>query len=226
MDNFFLFILLSNIIGNPLIAILLILILSGSIDKLYFGFLPDVTKIFRTNHQIKENQRILDLNPENADVAFRLGVLYFQKKKYQQALKYFENPKLQNNKNAECYYYLGMTLIHLDREAEGKEYLNEGLKLYPSVGYGIPYIYLIEQELKQPNPNQEKIEELEGRMDRFINAENLYKLGKLHLKYGSKEKATELFNKAIAEYAYCPRGLRRLHRKWVILSRIQKLFLM
>ena len=192
-------------------------------DILYFGFLPDITRTFITNKDIKNSHTELRLNPGNARAAYSLGVLYFEKKKYDKALTYLEHPKLKNDSTANTNNYLGMTLIELNRINEGKSYILKALELDPRVGYGLPYIYLIKNVINVSNPHSDTIHKLEEKIEKFANTENLYKLGLIYSKSANKEKARQFFSKAIVEYSYCPRGLRRLHRKWAILSRIHKL---
>lgn len=223
MKGFLLYFLLSSVTGNPLMALVGVILIYALIDKFYLGFLPDFTKLFRRNRQIKNNLKILQVNGQNAQAAFSLGVAYFEKKKYEQALKYLQHPKLKDNETANFYYYMGMTLMELKRNDEGKEYIMKALEMNPRVGYGLAYIYLIDHEMKKHRPDTNIINDLEEKIERFANTENLYKLGRLYKKLGNKEKAKELFSKAIAEYSYCPKGIRRIHRKWAILSRVYKM---
>ena len=222
MNHFYLYFLLSMFTGNPLMAIVLVILIYAFIDKMYFGFFPDATKAFRRNREIKNRLRELSFNEDNAQAAFSLGVLYFEKKKYQEALKYLEHPRLQEDHTASYYYYLGMTLMELKRAEEGTEFLTKALAVDPRVGYGLPYIYLIENEVRQTEPKWDRIHGFEEKVDSFGNAENLYRLGITYKRLGHKDKANTFFSKAITEYAYCPKGLRRLHRRWAILSRIHK----
>lgn len=223
MKGFLLYFLLSSVTGNPLMALVGVILIYTLVDRFYLGFLPDFTKVFRRNHQIKNNLKTLQVNPQNAKAAFSLGVLYFEKKKYEMALKYLEHPKLKDNETANFYNYLGMTLMELKRNDEGKDCIMKALELNPKVGYGLPYIYLIDHEMKKHRSDSSIINDIEDKIERFANTENLYNLGKLYKKSGNNEKAKELFAKAIVEYSYCPKGLRRIHRKWAILSRIRRI---
>ncbi|WP_207727025.1 tetratricopeptide repeat protein [Anaerosolibacter carboniphilus] len=208
--------------GNPLIALVLVFFAYGLMDKLYFGFLPDFTKGIRANQQIKSNLKELTLNPQNAHAALTLGMLYFEKKKYREALNYFQHPKLEKDASASYHYYLGMTMMELKEIGLGKVSIEKALEMDPRVGYGLPYIYLLKNEMNQSIPDMNKIEDLEEKIERFGNTENLYRMGRAYRSLDNKEKAKEFFTKAIETYSYCPRGLKRLHRKWAILSRIYK----
>jgi tetratricopeptide (TPR) repeat protein len=222
MRSFYLYFLFSSLTGNPLVALILVFVAYGFVDKLYFGFLPDFTKGFRTNHQIKTHLRELSVNPQNAQAALNLGILYFEKKKYSQALDALQHPRLEKDGTANYYYYLGMTMMELKEIGVGKTFVEKALKMDPRIGYGLPYIYLLRNEMNQETPNKKLIEELEENVERFGNTENLYRIAMVYRSLGSKEKAKEFFNKAIETYAYCPRGLKRIHRKWAILARLYR----
>lgn len=222
MRGFYLYYLISMITGNPFIAIAAVIFIYVIIDRYYLGFLSGITGFFKKNNQIRINLKELELNPQNARAAFSLGVLYFERRKFHNALKYLDHPKLKEDSTASYYNYLGMTLMELDRVDEGKKYIEKALESDPRSGYGLPYIYLIKDEMKRGETEGEKIAELQVKMERFANTENLYKMGLIVKKSGDKNRAREFFSKALIEYSYCPKGIRRLHRKWAILSRIQK----
>ena len=223
MKSFMLFYLLSMFTGNPFMALIGVIIIYALADKLYFGFLPDFTKSFRRNRGIKKNIKALELNPQNAQAALSLGLLYVEKKRYKEAIQYLNHPKLKDNETANYLYNMGRSLMETGEISEGKEYIIKSLDLNPSVGYGLPYIYLLNSEMKSKSSNSEKIRDLEEKIERFSNTENLYKMGMIYKNLGNKDKAKRLFSKAITEYSYCPKGIRRIHRKWAILSRIRKL---
>jgi tetratricopeptide (TPR) repeat protein len=206
--------------GNPLVALILVIFAYGFVDKLYFGFLPDFTKGMRANHQIKSNLKALTLNPENSHAALVLGILYFEKKKYREALNVLQHSKLEKDGSASYYYYRGMTMMELKEIEAGKVSIIKALEIDPRVGYGLPYIYLLKNEMSKSTPDMNVVEDLEKKIESFGNTENLYRVGMVYRGLENKDKAREFFTKAIETYHYCPRGLRRLHRKWAILSRI------
>lgn len=226
MKSFYLFYIISLFTGNPFLAIAAVLIIYVLIDRYYLGFLSGITGSFKKSSQIRISLGELNINPQNARAAYSLGVLYFERKRFKDALKYFEHPRLKDDGTAGYLDYLGMTLMELGRVEEGKNYILSALELDPRAGYGLPYIYLIEDELIRGSSDKHKINDLEQKIQRFSNTENLYKMGIVFKKFGNREKAVMFFSRALAEYSYCPRGIKRLHRKWAILARIQKALLM
>ncbi|MCT4594257.1 MAG: tetratricopeptide repeat protein [Anaeromicrobium sp.] len=223
MKGFILYFIIRMFTGSPIMALISVVIIYGLADKFYFGFLPDFTKSFRRNSRIKKNLKALELNPQNAQAALSLGLSYVEKKKYEEAIKYLKHHKLQDNETPNYLYNLGISLMEIGESTEGKEYIIRALDLNPSVGYGLSYIYLLDSEMKSKSSDLDKMNDLEEKIERFSNTQNLYKMGMIYKKLGNKHKAKRLFSKAIKEYSYCPKGIRRIHRKWAILSRIRKI---
>jgi tetratricopeptide (TPR) repeat protein len=222
MKTFFLYLIISRLTGNPLTALIAVILIYVFADKVYFGFLPNFSRMFTRSRQTKNYLNELRFNPENAHASYSLGIIYFEKKNYQKALQYLEHHKLKNESSANYYSYLGMTLFELGKIDEGIKNINKSLRIDPKAGYGLPYIYLIKNEFKAKG-NELVIEELERKVDGFASIENLYKLGMIYKKSGNKDKAKNMFSKAIIDYSYCPKGLRKLHRKWMLLSRLQRI---
>jgi tetratricopeptide (TPR) repeat protein len=61
---------------------------------------------------------------------------------------------------------------------------------------------------------------LKERIESFSNAENLYRMGMIYKKQGKSKQAAEMFHLALKDYTYCPRRLRKMHRRWAFLSRL------
>jgi tetratricopeptide (TPR) repeat protein len=220
MNNFFLFYLLSLLTGNPLIAIAVLLIIYFFLDRAYVGFLPDIFAPIRRNRQIKNMLTDLSINPSNSNDAIDLGVLYFEKKQYEKAVNYFMRAYDRVKNSEKLYLYLGMAQIELGRFDEGKEALIKALQINPNVGYGIPYVYLIKVALSKNDI--EEVKSLEDKFSRYANTENFYKMGIVFKKAGDKDKAKNMFDNAVKEYSYCPRTLKKLHRRWAFLSKLNR----
>lgn len=220
LKGFFLYYILTALTRNPLLSLALLFVLYAVADRAYIGFLPDFFAPFKRNRQIKSLQAELALNPVNAAAAQELGILYFEKKAYQKALDFLVKAEERIHNSAKLYLYLGMTCIELSHLEKGKEALDKAVGLDRKAGYGLPYIYLIRYELNQTVADEEEIEKLEAELQRFSGTENFFRMGMVYKKHGRREKAQEMFRQAVEEYASVPKGLRRLHRKWAVLSRL------
>lgn len=218
--GFILYYILSALTHSPLLALFLLFVLYAVADRAYLGFLPDISAPLKRNGNIRALRAELALNPANAAAAQELGTLYFEKKNYSRALEYLSLAAEKIHNSARLYLFLGMVYMELNRPEKGKAALDRVLELDSRVGYGLPYIYLIQFELKQDKANEAAIKKLETDLERYAGTENFYRLGMVYKKHGYRQRAKEMFRRAISEYAYVPKGMRRLHRKWAILARL------
>jgi len=221
--GFFLFYLLSIITRNPLLALILLVVLYVVADKAYFGFLPDLFAPVKRSQRIRALQDQLALNPADANAAQELGILFFEKKKYSRAVGYLEQANKKVTNSARLYLYMGMAYMEMKETEKGKQELDQAVELDRRVGHGIPYIFLLDYELKKPSDNAEMVKRLEEGLTGFANTENFFRMGMVYKKAGDRQKARDMFEKALSEYSYVPRRMRRIHRKWAVFSRFQLL---
>lgn len=220
LKGFFLYYILTALTHNPLLSLVLLFVLYAVADRAYIGFLPDFFAPLKRSRQIKSLLADLALNPANAAAAQELGILFFEKKKYHKALEFLNKAGEKIHNSGRLYLYLGMTCLELNRPEDGKEALEKAVETDRKAGYGLPYIYLIRYELSRPDPNEVELDKLEADLQRFPSTENFFRLGMVYKNHGRHQKAQAMFRHALEEYASVPRGLRRLHRRWAILSRL------
>ncbi len=222
LKGFLLYYILSMLTGNPLLALAILVVLYIIMDKAYLGFLPDFSAPFRRNSRIRSLKAELEVNPANAGSAQELGIIFFEKKDYRKALTYLERANEKVHNSARLYMYKGMALVELNRPDEGKADLERSLELDPRVGHGLPYIYLLRYQLKRgEDPASTAV--LEEGLENFASTENFFRMGVVYKKQGKKQRARQMFENALDEYSYVPKRLRRLHRRWALLSRFNLL---
>ncbi len=220
MRDFGLFLLLSYITGNPLLALIILAVAYGIIDRFYIGLLPDILKPVKRNRQIRNYLAQLSRNPADADSAMKAGILLFEKKSYRKALELLQTAEAKIKDSARLYQYLGMTEMELENGEKGRDFLNRALELDRKTGYGLPYVYLMNYEMNAPDPDENRLNELRERLESFSNVENFYRMGRIYKKRGDKKEAAQMFRLALRDYSYCPRRLRKMHRRWALLSRL------
>jgi len=79
----------------------------------------------------------------------RVGCIYFEEKKYSQAIKYLENAIKMSSQNIEAYYYLGLSYDKIDKIEEAREFLSRVIELAPQSEFAQE----AEKELKKINKN-------------------------------------------------------------------------
>jgi tetratricopeptide (TPR) repeat protein len=61
----------------------------------------------------------------------RVGCIYFEEKKYSQAIEYLESAIKMSSHNAGAYYYLGLSYDKIGKKEKAREYLSRVIELAP-----------------------------------------------------------------------------------------------
>ncbi len=224
MKYWFIFFILNYITGNIFFTIIILVVAYIILDKMCLNILSSL--IF---DPIKRRRRIktliveLGLNPSNANSAMELGILYYESKKYVKAIEMLDKANERIDYSPRLHAYKGMACIERGDLQIGKDELLKALDMDISVIYGLPYIYLIRCELDSGKCNTDNLAQLEKSISKYATPENFYRLGKLYKNNKNSSKAIEMFSLSIKEYSYVQKKFRRIHRKWVWLSRLNKL---
>ncbi|VAX31375.1 hypothetical protein MNBD_NITROSPIRAE02-66 [hydrothermal vent metagenome] len=214
MSKFFLFYILYWMLGNPIIALLVILLISFTIDRTYFGFVPDPLKAFRTAGRINELRRIVAINPHDARSLKELGIFMFEKKKYGKAVEYFERAANKMSDDPEFNYYYGISIAKNGDIRKGREYVDAALEASPNLKYGEPYLLMAEvfidnKDYKMALPLLESFEKITS-----YSSRGLYQMGLVKLKLGMKEEGIRYLKKSVEVFKAAPRFKRKVDRKW------------
>lgn len=213
-----LFSLLWWIVGNPFVALLILLIILYVLDLRFVRLLPDVTKPFRRNRRIAALRRELSVNKHDTGAKVELARLLMEKGDYPGALSYLDEVAPVMEDSAEVISDRGISLLKTGRLEEGEELLQKALKINPRVKYGEPYLRLGEAYAKQNQTEKALayLQELAGMQT--SSAEVYYKLGELYMQMGQTEKAREAYREALDVYRALPKYKRRTERRWALLS--------
>jgi tetratricopeptide (TPR) repeat protein len=65
----------------------------------------------------------------------RIGYIYFEKKKYSQAIEYLESAIKMSSYNAEAYYYLGLSYDKIGEKEKAREFLLRVVEFAPQSGF-------------------------------------------------------------------------------------------
>jgi tetratricopeptide (TPR) repeat protein len=201
-------------LGNPFIALLVILIIYFAIDRTYFGFIPDPFKAFKKAGRTRELQKIIAINPHDARSLKELGIVMIEKKEYRKAREYFEKAVIKLSDDPEFNYYYGLSLARCGDIQKGRELVDDALTRSPGLKYGEPFIMFAEVYIDKGDygsalPLLESFEKIHSSSSR-----GFYQTGLVMLKLGMKEEGTEYLKKAIAAFKASPRFKRKVDRKW------------
>lgn len=224
MKTLSLYFLLSMLTHSFYMPIIILFVGYLIFDRFYFGLLSGITAPIKRKKRIRALSDELLINHSNANSALELGTLYFESKRFNLAIELLQKAGQRIDDSARLHCYMGMAFAELGKFEESREELLKAVELNKGVCYGLPYIYLLEYELRQADVDSARVSELEASIDNYANTENFYRMGKLYRKLGFKGKAAEMFEHALKNYSYTQRSIRRLHRKWAFLSRFYRSF--
>lgn len=221
MRFFFYYLVFRVFLHNPLLTLIILGVIYLLVDRRFIGLFPDFLRPFKRKQRIRELEEQVKINPANVNAYRELGQLYMEGKNYLSAVNSFEKCLDKMNEYADIHFGLGKGLYLLGRNEEGTEEMQKALNINPKIGYGEPYIYLLENQLANEN-NGEKINNYIQKIRQFGTPEILYKGGIKLYKY-DQIKAKELLQEGLNTYQVIPRNFRKVHRRWAFLTRLKLL---
>lgn len=220
MGKFSVFLLLTWITGNPLVAVIVLLAILYLLDRRFVGITPSFLKPVRRARRISRLRDELRLNPHNTSAKLELARLLMERSSYGEAKELLEQVRLVMDDSAEVLCELGFCELKLGRLEQGERLIGQALQLNPRVKYGEPYLRLGEA-LAENAPDRAV-----GYLQRFgdVNSsscEAYCRLGQLHKRLGRNEEAARAFREAVDIYRGLHKFKRRAERKWALLAWLQ-----
>lgn len=214
VSKFILFVLLSWLTGNPIIAVLIILAVYLAIDRTYYGFVPDPFKAFKVAARIRELGRMVLINPHDARSLKELGIFMVERKNWRKAIEYFTRACSKMSDDPEFNYYYGIALAGNGDIGKGRALVDSALLASPGLKYGDPYlamaeVYIDNGEYGSAEPFLEQF-----LRTRLSSTRGLFQMGLVKIKTGKSDEGREYLRKAIAVFKDSPRYKRKIERKW------------
>lgn len=222
MKFFGLYVLLSILTRNPLLALVILLLVFLFAERRFIGILPDVFQPWRRANRVGQLKREISVNPANAEAYLELGEIYFRQGKYSQAVSFLENAAGKMAGHPLFHLYLGASYYYLGRIEDGKKEIEEAIAANSKVSQGEPYLYLAGICLDQKQPD-ETVEQVFEQLMLYGSPRVFYLAGKMFLQANDHQRARQLFRETIENYEACHGALRRVYRKWAFLSKISLL---
>ena len=220
MVKFMLFVFLSWLTGNPIIAVVILIVFYLAIDRTYYGFVPDPLRAFRSAGRIRELQRIIAINPHDARSLKELGIFMFERKNYQKALEYFTMASSKMSDEPEFNYYYGIALARSGSVDRGRALVDKALLVSPGLKYGDPYLAMAEVYIDMGAYGSAVLLLEHFLKVRFSSTEGLYQMGLVKIKTGKADEGVEYLKKAVAVFKGAPRYKRKIERKWAWKARL------
>ncbi len=218
MKGLIIFSLITLFTGNPLLALAVIVIIYFFIDRRFIGLLPDFAASWRRRMRISELERIVRANPHNGDALLELGVHYFERGKFRNAVDVLEKAYSKMKDWPDVHFYLGASLYETGHRAKGLMEIQKAVDMNPKISRGMPYIYLIRSVLD--NREGGSTETWEACLLRSGSVHSFFQAGKLFRRYGQKKGAEKFFLEVLENYRMSSPTFRRTYRRMAFLSKI------
>lgn len=220
MSKLLLFIMFTVILGNPFIALLLILLILYLLDRRFLGFAPNLFKPIQSARRSAKIKQELSLSPFNHSLKTELARLYIDRKKFTQALPYLEEVYHANPDSDEIKSELGLALIKTGDVDKGVTFIEQALQGNPRVKYGEPLLHLAEA-YTDTDPVKaaaylERFKDIQS-----SSCEAYYRLGRLYEKLGRRQEAADAYRETVELYRSLPKYKKKSERRWAMLARLQ-----
>jgi tetratricopeptide (TPR) repeat protein len=214
MRSLLLFSVLTWMTGNPIVALVIVLVLSAAGYGYISGSLFRIPRVLDRWLTIRELTRTVSTNPHDANAQADLGRLLVDAGQPARALSHLEAAHGRAPEVAQTTYYLGAALLRLGDVTRGRPLVEEALARDPRQGYGEPHLRLGDYYLKHGQPAEALIH-----LERFAamhasSVEGRYQLARACLATGNAERARSALEEAIRAYRDAPPFKRREERLW------------
>lgn len=214
MSRFFLFALLTWITGNPLLAVLVIILLSLP------GWWAGSRWAFRLSRKVRSwgeagrLRRTLAINPHDAKARTDLGAILTRQGRFREARAELEQALPRVDDLPEANYYLGLCLLNDGEADRGRALVERALALNPKFGYGEPYLRLGDFRAERGEWAR-AAERYRQAMDIYgSSVEGWCKLGQALSELGRRDEARAALQEALASYRTAPWYRRSEDRPW------------
>ncbi len=214
MGRLLLFGLITWVTGRPLLALVVVLLITATGYGYLFGQLLRIPRAVNRRLAIRELDRAVHMNPHDATARADLGRLLVEAGQPGRALEHLEAARARAPEVPENAYYLGAARLSLGDGAGGRPLIEEALGRDPRLGYGKPHLKLGDYFLERGQAAEALVH-----LERFTelhasSVEGRYKLARAYLATGQADRARAALDDAVRAYRGAPRFKRREERLW------------
>lgn len=217
MLKIFGFLLLYRLLGNPFLALIVLLVILYVLDRRYVGIFPSIAKPFRRSRQTSKLRTVISLNPNDVSSKFELARLLSERGRFQEAKTLLTQIESRYEDSADYWVELGYVNLKLGLLAEGETQMLQGLSLNERSQYGRPYLRLAEAFRHSDHDKAlryvHNFQEIQS-----SSSEAYYLAGSMYKALGRNEEAKQAFRESIAVYRSLPKYKKRQERGWALRS--------
>ncbi|QOS78274.1 tetratricopeptide repeat protein [Paenibacillus sp. JNUCC31] len=219
--KFLIFGLLWRIVGNPIVAVLIFLIILYFLDRRYVGVMPSFMKPLKRMRNISRLRQQLAMNPNEVSSKLDLARLLIERKRYSEAHALLIELERPYEQSAEYWEALGTTELHLGHTEEGERHILQALNINPRVKYGRPYLTLAgafkETDRDKSLAYVQQFQEIHS-----SSSEAYYLLGSVYRSLGRTADSKQAYEQSLNVYRSLPKYKKRQERRWAVRSWFRK----
>lgn len=220
--KFIIFSLLWRLLGNPFLALLVLLVIIYVLDRRYVGVLPSISKPWKRSRNAARLRQQIAINTNDVAAKFDLARNLIERKKFAESLELLMDIQSRYEESADFWNALGTTEIHCGRILDGEVHLLKALDINPRIQYGEPYLRLT-TAFKETDSTK-ALNYLRAFQDiQSSSSEGYYMLGLMYRSLGRKQEAVAAFNQSLDVYRSLPKYRKRGERKWAVRSYFRKI---
>nr|WP_221626745.1 tetratricopeptide repeat protein [Cohnella lubricantis] len=208
------------LLGNPFLAIIVLLIIAYVLERRYIGLSPNLLRPFRRRSAASRMRRQLAINPHDVSAKQELARLEIEGKNYKAARDILLGIERQMEHSAEYWSDLGLCELALGHIEEGERAMLKALEISPRVKYGLPYLRLGDAFAKS-DPDRSLAYLKQFQEIQSSSCESYFRLGEIYESMGRTEEARESYRECLTIYRSLPRYMKRRERKWALRSRFK-----
>ncbi len=213
-SSWLLFILLSALTGNPVVAVLLVFAFIFVADRYTVGVLPSPFRALKRWQRASHLERVLQSNPHDRRARYELADLWVGRRKYAAAVEVLKPNLEAGDEDVGTLFLLGVAYLGAGEAARGELLLEEATKLEPAYQMGAIDLErgrwrLTRGDLKGAREALERL-----RAARPGTVEGRVLLAQAMDKDGRDADAALVREEAWKEYVAAPAFQRRRERLW------------
>lgn len=220
MGKLLVFYLLWRLTGNPILAIIVLLVIYYFVDRRYIGLLPNIFTPFRRMTRISRLKTQLRLNPHDMPARQDLAEAYLETRRYRDALKILDAVTGPMIDAPDIKYDKGLCYLGLGQLESGEALVLEALAMDNRLRYGDPYLKLA-TAFADTDPTKALIYIQSFQQLNVSSCESYYRTGVIQRRLGDLAAAKEAWRACLDTYRSLPAFRKRRERRWALLARFR-----